>query len=100
MTPEGKVKRKINELLRRYDGLYKFMPVQSGLGSKTLDYLICYKGKFIGVEAKAGDNMPTALQEITIDKIIEAGGFTLVINENNLSNLKGLLDELRNGEHS
>jgi hypothetical protein len=94
--PEALVKKRINYLLAKYEGLYKFMPVQSGIGAKSLDYLICYRGRFIGIEAKAGNNLPTPLQLDTIDRILDAGGITLVVNEFNLNKLEALLDELTN----
>ena len=53
MTPEGKVKARIDRLLKSYgDDLYLFKPVQSGFGTRTLDYLGCILGGFFAIEAK------------------------------------------------
>jgi hypothetical protein len=52
------------------------------------DFLICHKGRFIGVEAKAGSNKPTALQESHLAKIRAAVGIALVINEDNMDTLR------------
>jgi len=52
-TPEGKVKKKVKVLLALWgDDIYQFWPVQSGLGSATLDLLGCANGKFFAVETK------------------------------------------------
>lgn len=44
MTPEGRVKRKVTELLKTFPSVYAFMPVQHGLGASGLDYH-CIVGK-------------------------------------------------------
>lgn len=43
------------------------------------DIIVCYKGKFIGFEAKVGYNKPTSLQEATIKAIKRAGGKAVVV---------------------
>ena len=80
MTPEGRIKAKINKVLAQGDGVYKFMPVQQGLGATTLDYLICVNSHFLGIEAKAPGKKPTPRQLLTIQKIRDAGGTALVID--------------------
>ncbi len=77
MTPEGKLKQKINVYLRSINA-YIFMPVQTGYGSTTLDFLCCIKGKFVGIEAKAKGNFPTPLQKLTMERITKAGGLAFV----------------------
>ena len=90
-TPESKVKKQIRKMLDAA-GAYYAMPIGSGYGNSGVpDFVICYKGRFIAVEAKAGNNKPTALQEQHIADIQAAGGIALVINENNLNTLKELL---------
>ena len=44
MTPEGKVKVKVKNLLNAY-GAYHFWPVQTGMGARTLDCLGCHNGR-------------------------------------------------------
>lgn len=80
MTPEGKVKRAINKVLDKYKSIYKFMPVPSGYGKSSLDYILCFHGRFIAVEAKAPGKKPTARQKQIIDQIRRADGVTLVID--------------------
>jgi hypothetical protein len=73
VTPEGKVKAEIKKWLKE-QGAYFFMPVQTGYGASTLDFLVCYKGIFVGIEAKAPGKVPTKRQEFCMAEIRDAGG--------------------------
>jgi pantoate kinase len=87
-TPEAKTKKQIKKLLDEA-GAYYVMPIGTGYGNSGVpDFLICHKGRFIGVEAKAGSNKPTALQESHLAKIRAAVGIALVINEDNMDTLR------------
>lgn len=79
ITPEGKIKQAIKKVLDDM-GCYHFMPVQTGMGKRTLDFLICYNGKFFGIEAKAPGNKITALQERCMNSIVKAGGQCTLID--------------------
>lgn len=84
MTPEGKVKKKVQQILKDR-GAYYFSPVTGGFGrSGVPDIVACYHGRFIGIECKAGSNKPTALQLKNLEDIKQAGGVDLVINEDNI----------------
>lgn len=90
-TPEVKVKKQIRKMLDEA-GAYYAMPIGTGYGNSGVpDFLICHRGRFIAVEAKAGNNKPTALQEAHMARIRNNGGTALVINEDNLQELKELL---------
>jgi pantoate kinase len=92
-TPEVKVKASIKKILQSY-GVYYAMPIGTGYGNSGVpDFLCCVRGKFLAIEAKAGNNKPTALQEKHIRDIQLAGGISLVINESNLL----LLEEIISG---
>ena len=83
-TPEAKVKKQIRAILDEY-GAYYAMPIGSGYGNSGVpDFLVCYKGWFIGIEAKAGKGKTTALQDAHIQRIKDTRGIALVINETNL----------------
>lgn len=91
MTPEAKVKKAVRQVL---DGLgaYYVMPVTGGYGKQGApDFLVCLNGKFIGIETKAGKGRLTALQEMNLKQIIEAGGVSLVIREDDVKYLPSLL---------
>jgi hypothetical protein len=97
-TPEAKVKKQIRSILDEY-GAYYAMPIGSGYGNSGVpDFLVCYKGWFIGIEAKAGKGKTTALQDFNLDKITKAGGMTLVVNEFNLQDVTSLLNTLKDLE--
>lgn len=90
-TPEGKVKQKVTKALKEI-GAYYFYPVTSGFGTSGLpDVVACYQGRFFGIECKAGRNKPTALQAKNLSEILEAGGFSIVVNEDNVDNLLPLM---------
>lgn len=95
-TPEGLVKDKITKVLKEY-GVYYFMPI-GGMYSKVgvPDFIGCLNGRFVGIEAKAGKGTTTALQDRELRLIKEAGGVSLVVNENNIAELKQVLEEMRN----
>ena len=91
---ESKVKDKIKKLLKAY-GVYYFMPQGGYFGNIGVpDFVCCYHGLFLAIEAKAGDNQPTARQLEHINNIKNHGGRCLVINENNLKSLEDLLNVL------
>lgn len=77
-TPEGRVKDEIKRHLKAL-GAYWFMPVQSGFGASTLDFLVCLNGRFIGIETKrAGVHEPSARQKIVMEQIEAAGGIAIL----------------------
>ena len=87
MTPEAKVKKSVVALLKGA-GAYYFYPVTGGYGGSGVpDIVVCHRGKFIGIECKAGNNQPTALQKRNLERIVEAGGIALVINEQNITDV-------------
>lgn len=92
MTPEAKVKTKVVKILKEY-GVYYFYPVTGGFGrSGVPDIICCFDGYFLGIECKAGKNKPTPLQEAEMQKIRDANGSTLVINENNIDDVREFLE--------
>jgi hypothetical protein len=91
MTPEAKVKHKVKTILKKYN-CYYFSPATGGYGASGVpDIVVCYGGRFLGIECKAGSNKPTQLQELNLKKIKDNGGVALVINENNIEALDALM---------
>jgi hypothetical protein len=94
MTPEAKVKKKVRTILQGC-GAYYAMPMTGGYGSSGVpDFLVCHKGRFIGIECKANGGKPTALQLNNMKQIELAGGTAVVINEDNLNDLVKLLESI------
>lgn len=81
-TPEGKVKRAITNILKNSPECYYFMPVQTGYGSPTLDYLGCSKGRAFAIEAKAPGKEPTTRQRAIIAQMERTGMKVFVIDGN------------------
>lgn len=79
-TPEGKVKKKVSDYLKSVSGLYYFMPVPSGYGESTLDYIGCYRGRFFAIETKKPNGKPTSRQLQIISAMQRAGGDVFVID--------------------
>ncbi len=94
MTPEGKVKELVKIACADH-GAYRFMPVQNGMGMPSVDFLICHKGRFIGVETKAPGKKPTQRQELTMQDMRDAGAMTFVIDGE--ESLKQLVEYFQEG---
>jgi pantoate kinase len=95
-TPEAKVKAKIKDLLKAHN-VYYAMPIGTGYGNSGVpDFLCCVNGQFLAIEAKAGNNKPTALQEKNIRDIRNAGGIAMVVNED-LDDLKAIIENYSRG---
>jgi hypothetical protein len=90
-TPESKVKAKIKAILKEHE-VYYVMPIGTGYGNAGVpDFLCCFKGRFLAIEAKANGGTTTALQDKNLRDIEVAGGITCVLNEANISALSGYL---------
>lgn len=93
MTPEGKVKAKVTKALKAM-GAYHCMPVTGGFGmSGVPDILVCYQGRFIAIECKAGKGRVTALQQSNLESIEKAGGVALVIAEAQADSVTEIIKE-------
>ena len=93
-TPEKKVKDKVRKMLTD-EGAYHFMPATHGYGTSGVpDIVGCFKGRMFAIECKAGDNKPTALQMKNLAAISAAGGYTEVINEENLMDVLVMLGRI------
>jgi hypothetical protein len=77
-TPETLVKKRVKEYLKEWK-CYIFMPVPTGYGKRTVDFLVCKGGRFIGIEAKAPGEKPTPLQLLTLSQIKQAGGQSFIV---------------------
>jgi len=77
-------------------GAYYFFPATGGYGrSGVPDIVGCYNGMFFGIECKAGKGTTTALQDRELQRIKDAGGIALVVNENNVEEVKSILEQQR-----
>lgn len=80
LTPEGKVKRKVVEVLKKHE-LWYFFPANNGFGKSGIpDIIAIVDGHFVGIEVKSATGKPTELQKICGRQIEEAGGTWLVVS--------------------
>lgn len=94
-TPESKVKKKVHAILKER-GAYAVNYIGGAYANNgTPDILVCYCGRFIGIECKAGRGKPTALQIKNLRDIDRAGGLSLVINETNIEYLMECLHDIQ-----
>lgn len=68
MTPEGKVKVKVKNILNAY-ACYHFWPVQTGMGARTLDCLGSHNGRSFAIETKAPGKKMTEQQRAIAERI-------------------------------
>ena len=95
MTPEGKVKKQVVEILKKH-GVYYFFPVSGGYGKSGVpDIICCVNGMFLAIECKAEGGKLTALQNRELDRIEEAGGVPLVITPEHIGKLAGIIENLQ-----
>jgi len=93
-TPEAKVKDRIHALLAEFHGCAVNYIGGQYANNGTSDILACVDGRFVAIEAKAGDNKPTALQVEYLARVEAAGGVALVINEQGLEYLRHCLENI------
>jgi len=92
MTPEAKVKLSVKKILDGL-GIYHFSPFMAGMGRAGVpDIIGCHKGRFLGIECKAGKNTLTELQKRELLAIAAADGYTFVAREDNLEELREELE--------
>jgi hypothetical protein len=85
---EGHLKDKVKEVCRKWGAFYG-MPVAGAFGRAGLpDFVLSYKGHFIGVETKTMKGKATALQEHTLKEIRDSGAVALIIRPDNLHELE------------
>jgi hypothetical protein len=79
-TPEGKVKAKIDKLLKSYQ-VWFYSPQAGPFGRSGIpDRVAIVNGRFIGIEAKADrTKKPTKLQDHCMSEIEHAGGKCFVV---------------------
>lgn len=80
MTPEGKIKRKLDNTLKQL-GVWYYSPQSGPFGRSGIpDRVAIHKGRFIGIECKAdAKKKPTALQIKCMKEIDNAGGKCFVV---------------------
>jgi hypothetical protein len=95
ITKEKAVKTAVVKVLKEYPDVYYFYPVMGGYGASGIpDIVGCALGKFFAIECKAGKGKTTALQEKNIAQIKNALGRVMVVNEDNIQDVRVMLDDI------
>lgn len=83
MTPEGKVKQRVKKILDSYKpDCWYFMPAARAYGQAGVpDFIGLYRNCMFAIETKAGNNEPTPMQVLQMNKIEKAGGKVFTIRE-------------------
>ena len=77
---ESELIRKISEYLKSVPDLFFWKEHGGMYGTAGIpDLIVCYRGRFIGLECKVGKNETTVLQSLTIRRILRAGGYAMVV---------------------
>jgi hypothetical protein len=88
---EKGVKKATKALLDKY-GWFWWMPPANGYGKVGISDFNCLSdGVFIAIETKFGSNKPTIPQRAYLESIQASGGFSFVVNEQNLDALETFL---------
>ena len=79
-TPEGKIKKKLVEMLK-HEKVWYFFPAANGMGKAGIPDVICIvEGQFVGIECKADETKkPTTLQLMCAKDIRNAGGYWFLV---------------------
>ena len=83
MTPEGRIKNKLDRMLKLYHSVvWYFCPQAGAFGRAGVpDRIVCVDGYFIGIEVKAdAKKRPTKLQEKCMADIEKVGGRCFIVN--------------------
>lgn len=82
-NPETRLKELVQKDLKKLPNLW-FSKIQQVCIRGTPDLLACVNGKFVAIELKrSSKEKPDALQELSLNRIAEAGGIGLVVNPEN-----------------
>lgn len=94
-TPEGKIKRKLDKVLKQ-EGVWFFNPQAGPFGRAGIpDKIACIGGKFVGIECKADKTKkPTPLQIKAMKEIEMAGGKCfLVYDDTTIEEMRDYIKE-------
>lgn len=91
-TPEQALKKELKRLFTSR-GAY-VVPVAQGAYSKKgdPDMVLCYKGMFVGIEAKTYEGAQDTWQAVRMDQIHKAGGIYAIVRS--VDAAQQLLDEI------
>ena len=75
MTPEGRLKKQIKDLLNGCGAFWSMIPGGAYAKTGDPDMVACYHGCYIAIEAKAGDGVQSEWQKLRQSQIEASKGF-------------------------
>lgn len=73
-------------------------PIQQVAISGDPDFMLCCRGRFVGLELKRKGQKPRPLQNFKLGEIVRTGGVALAADPDNWASIKELLTRLDQGE--
>ena len=80
---EKDVKKRVSALLRlamEHEPLYVWMPVVTGWGKRSLDYICCIQGQFLAIETKATGEWLRPDQRERAREMLKSGAKVFIIS--------------------
>lgn len=91
---ESNITKSILKYLRGLDGCFAWKEHGGMYGTAGIpDVICCYQGRFLAFEVKRPGNKPTAIQQVTIDKMRQAGGKVYIVNS--VKDVRGIIGQLQ-----
>jgi hypothetical protein len=102
VTPEGKVKEWIKRWLDKHEPTHwRVMPRGGPFGKGgTPDFILCWRGIFVAIEAKAEDGTVSPLQMNQLRNIQAAGGVAAVVRGKDETRMRAIMYEVHRRCHS
>ena len=94
MGPEKTFENKVKEFLDEQGAWYVKFFANSYTKNGIPDILACINGYFVGVEVKAQNGHPSALQLHHCSEIRKAGGFAFVLYPSGFEDFKQFINDL------
>ena len=92
MTPEGELKKAIKTLLDEQGAFWSMIPGGAYAKIGDPDMVVCYKGRYIAIEAKTPVGRQSNWQKLRQEQITAAGG--LYILARSVEDVKEVLEKI------
>lgn len=93
-TPESVFKQEIKKYLRTFPGIFFHSVPGANFGKNGVpDIVVCYKGRYIGIEAKTYEGVFSEWQKTRKTQIEAAGG--IAIFARSLDDIKEVMEPMR-----
>ena len=91
MAQEKNFENKIKQYLKDHNCYFVKYFANRMTKTGVPDILACVNGCFVGIEVKSSQGKPSELQIYNVKKIIESGGFAVIVSPEQFGELKDLI---------